>query len=119
MDQQSTNSASSDDEWVDAQSSVNFTNGSTSSVLLSPSPSSSSTSSVFSPGSAAPSTQTSANSNNGTNTSSSDANADEELTPELISQGWRKCFSRRENRYYFFNHLTNKSLWELPGSRKR
>lgn len=104
-----TNSASSDDEYVDAQSSVNFINGTTSSVMLSPSPSSSSpssTSSVFSPGS---SSTAQASANNGAATGD-----DEELTSELIAKGWRKCFSRRENRYYYFNHLSNKSLWEYP-----
>ena len=75
---------SSDDEYVDAQSSINnnfINNNSPEHVLLSPSPSSSSTSSVFSPGSI----QTNVN-NNG-----QIPNADEELTPELIQQGWRKC----------------------------
>lgn len=114
MDHHTTNvtNNSSDDEYVDAQSSINFINGN-SSVLLSPSPSSSSTSSVFSPGSST-SIQL-ANVNSNTNNGQI-ANADEELTPELIQQGWRKCFSKRENRYYFFNHLTNKSLWELPNN---
>lgn len=105
-----TNSASSDDEYVDAQSSVNFINGNNSSVMLSPSPSSSSpssTSSVFSPGSSS-TAQANVNSTNGA------AADDEELTSELIAKGWRKCFSRRENRYYYFNHHTNKSLWEYP-----
>lgn len=28
--------------------------------------------------------------------------------------GWEKCWSRRENRPYYFNRFTNQSLWEMP-----
>ena len=38
----------------------------------------------------------------------------QELHPELVAQGWRRLWSRRENRHYFWNHHTNQSLWELP-----
>ncbi|XP_043199784.1 mRNA (2'-O-methyladenosine-N(6)-)-methyltransferase-like isoform X2 [Amphibalanus amphitrite] len=38
----------------------------------------------------------------------------QELPPELVAQGWRRLWSRRENRHYFWNHLTNQSLWDLP-----
>lgn len=37
-----------------------------------------------------------------------------ELTPELVYQGWRKFWSKRENRPYFWNRLTGESLWEMP-----
>uniref|UniRef100_A0A1B0DCL7 Uncharacterized protein n=1 Tax=Phlebotomus papatasi TaxID=29031 RepID=A0A1B0DCL7_PHLPP len=38
----------------------------------------------------------------------------EELHPDLIAQGWRKFWSKRENRPYFWNKATNESLWEPP-----
>uniref|UniRef100_A0A3B5MHG6 WW domain-containing protein n=1 Tax=Xiphophorus couchianus TaxID=32473 RepID=A0A3B5MHG6_9TELE len=34
--------------------------------------------------------------------------------PELVQAGWSKCWSRRENRPYYFNRFTNQSLWEVP-----
>lgn len=37
-----------------------------------------------------------------------------DLPPELLQQGWRKFWSKRENRPYFFNKVTNESLWEMP-----
>lgn len=37
-----------------------------------------------------------------------------DLPPELLQAGWRKFWSRRENRPYFFNKVTNESLWEMP-----
>ncbi|XP_061147248.1 mRNA (2'-O-methyladenosine-N(6)-)-methyltransferase isoform X2 [Syngnathus typhle] len=37
-----------------------------------------------------------------------------ELPDELIQAGWSKCWSRRENRPYYFNRFTNQSLWEVP-----
>nr|CAG4643775.1 EOG090X02BU [Lepidurus arcticus] len=40
-----------------------------------------------------------------------------ELTPDLLNQGWRKCWSKRENRYYCWNQRTGESLWELPSAR--
>ncbi|XP_059473073.1 mRNA (2'-O-methyladenosine-N(6)-)-methyltransferase isoform X2 [Neocloeon triangulifer] len=36
------------------------------------------------------------------------------LTPELMNIGWRQCWSKRENRPYFWNKVTNESLWETP-----
>lgn len=36
------------------------------------------------------------------------------LTDELVQAGWSKCWSRRENRPYYFNRFTNQSLWEVP-----
>ncbi|KXJ73967.1 hypothetical protein RP20_CCG014654 [Aedes albopictus] len=38
----------------------------------------------------------------------------EELHPELVNQGWRKFWSKREGRPYFWNKLTGESLWEPP-----
>uniref|UniRef100_A0A8D8SHK6 Phosphorylated CTD-interacting factor 1 n=3 Tax=Cacopsylla melanoneura TaxID=428564 RepID=A0A8D8SHK6_9HEMI len=39
---------------------------------------------------------------------------DHELPPELIQQGWRKFWSKRENRPYFWNRVTGESLWDMP-----
>lgn len=33
---------------------------------------------------------------------------------ELVQAGWSKCWSKRENRPYWFNRFTNQSLWEMP-----
>lgn len=35
-------------------------------------------------------------------------------TDELVQAGWEKCWSKRENRPYYFNRFTNQSLWEMP-----
>lgn len=37
-----------------------------------------------------------------------------DLPMELLQAGWRKFWSKRENRPYYFNKLTNQSLWEMP-----
>ncbi|BFZ13338.1 hypothetical protein BsWGS_16377 [Bradybaena similaris] len=37
-----------------------------------------------------------------------------DLPTELLQAGWRKFWSRREGRPYYFNKLTNESLWETP-----
>ena len=37
-----------------------------------------------------------------------------DLPEELLQIGWRKFWSRREQRPYFFNKITNESLWEMP-----
>jgi len=37
-----------------------------------------------------------------------------DMPPELTSQGWRKLWSKRENRPYFWNKLSGESLWEMP-----
>ncbi|XP_038149112.1 mRNA (2'-O-methyladenosine-N(6)-)-methyltransferase [Cyprinodon tularosa] len=37
-----------------------------------------------------------------------------ELPDELVQAGWSKCWSKRENRPYYFNRFTNQSLWEVP-----
>lgn len=36
------------------------------------------------------------------------------LSDELVQAGWEKCWSKRENRPYYFNRFTNQSLWEMP-----
>ena len=38
-----------------------------------------------------------------------------DLPADLLQQGWRKFWSRRENRPYLFNKITNESRWEMPG----
>lgn len=38
----------------------------------------------------------------------------EELPPDLVMQGWRKYWSKRENRFYYWSKLTGESLWEMP-----
>ncbi|XP_055383752.1 mRNA (2'-O-methyladenosine-N(6)-)-methyltransferase isoform X2 [Condylostylus longicornis] len=43
----------------------------------------------------------------------------EELTTELVNQGWRKFWSKRENRPYYWNKITGESLWEMPGAHNR
>ena len=37
-----------------------------------------------------------------------------DLPPELLHQGWRKFWSRRENRPYFFNRMSGDTMWEMP-----
>ena len=37
-----------------------------------------------------------------------------DLSPQLLEAGWRKFFSKREQRPYFFNKFTNQSLWDEP-----
>lgn len=37
-----------------------------------------------------------------------------DLPPELVTLGWRKFWSKRENRWYFWNCNSGESLWELP-----
>ncbi|CAH0557430.1 unnamed protein product [Brassicogethes aeneus] len=37
-----------------------------------------------------------------------------ELPFELQQQGWKRFWSKRENRPYFWNKLTGESLWEMP-----
>nr|CAH7716933.1 unnamed protein product [Callosobruchus chinensis] len=37
-----------------------------------------------------------------------------ELPLELQQQGWKKFWSKREKRPYFWNKLTAESLWEMP-----
>lgn len=39
---------------------------------------------------------------------------DAELPPELIQEGWRKFWSKREGRPYYWNKLSGESLWEMP-----
>lgn len=44
-------------------------------------------------------------------------NYNEELSTELVNQGWRKFWSKRENRPYFWNKMMGKSVWEMPNSK--
>lgn len=37
-----------------------------------------------------------------------------DLPVELLQRGWRKFWSKRENRPYYFNKMTNESLWDPP-----
>ena len=37
-----------------------------------------------------------------------------DMPPELLQQGWRKYWSKRENRPYFFNRANGQTLWEMP-----
>ncbi|XP_058802747.1 mRNA (2'-O-methyladenosine-N(6)-)-methyltransferase [Phymastichus coffea] len=39
---------------------------------------------------------------------------DGELSLELQQQGWKKFWSKRESRPYFWNKLTGESLWVMP-----
>ena len=32
----------------------------------------------------------------------------------ILQAGWRKFWSKREQRPYFFNKLTNESMWDMP-----
>lgn len=42
------------------------------------------------------------------------ASLEYDLPMELTQQGWRKFWSKRENRPYFWNKLSGESLWEMP-----
>lgn len=37
-----------------------------------------------------------------------------DLPADLLAQGWRKFWSKREGRPYYFNKVTNESLWDPP-----
>jgi len=37
-----------------------------------------------------------------------------DLPAELLAAGWRRFWSRRERRPYFYNKLTLESRWEMP-----
>lgn len=37
-----------------------------------------------------------------------------DLPEELLQTGWRRFWSKREGRPYYFNKNTNESLWEMP-----
>lgn len=41
-------------------------------------------------------------------------NYGEELNAELVQQGWKKFWSKRENRPYFWNKISGESMWEMP-----
>lgn len=52
------------------------------------------------------------------NGSSSDSPASHspgsDLPSELLRAGWRKFYSKREQRHYYFNKFSNESLWDQP-----
>lgn len=37
-----------------------------------------------------------------------------DLPNELLEAGWRRFWSKREGREYFFNKFSKQSLWEMP-----
>jgi len=37
-----------------------------------------------------------------------------DLPADLLAAGWRRFWSRRERRPYFYNKLTSESRWEMP-----
>lgn len=41
------------------------------------------------------------------------ANYNEELHPDLVNQGWRRFWSKREHRPYFWNRITGESVWDI------
>ena len=40
--------------------------------------------------------------------------ASDDLSEDLLQIGWRKYWSNREKMPYYFNKITNESLWEMP-----
>ena len=83
----------------------------------SPSPSSSSQSSIMSPPgfgsqSLGPSTHILSDPFRSTDTV-------HELPADMLQIGWRKFWSKREGRHYYFNKNTNESLWEVPTATQR
>lgn len=39
-----------------------------------------------------------------------------DLPAEMLAVGWRKFWSKREQRVYFWNRATGESLWDMPGA---
>ncbi|KAK7070756.1 mRNA (2'-O-methyladenosine-N(6)-)-methyltransferase [Halocaridina rubra] len=37
-----------------------------------------------------------------------------DLPPDMLAAGWRKFWSKREQRVYFWNRVTGESLWDMP-----
>ena len=37
-----------------------------------------------------------------------------DLPPALIEKGWRKWWSQRLNRHYYYNKFSNESVWDEP-----
>jgi hypothetical protein len=64
---------------------------------------------LLSPGLASPGAQSTSS---GSGSGVSDPVHD--LLPELLAAGWRRFWSRREGRPYFYNKLTSESRWEMP-----
>jgi hypothetical protein len=36
-----------------------------------------------------------------------------DLPEEYKEHGWRKCYSKREKRYYYYNKYSHESIWTL------
>ena len=70
------------------------------------------TSLLLSPGLASPGALSTSS---GSGSGSSDPVHD--LPAELLAAGWRRFWSRREGRPYFYNKLTSESRWEVPSLR--
>ena len=52
--------------------------------------------------------------NSSQNSKSSSVDTDPHDVPEEYKQlGWRKCYSNREKRYYYFNKYSQESIWSL------
>ena len=49
--------------------------------------------------------------------SGAESHLEHDLPLEIFQQGWRKCWSKRENRFYFWNKATGESLWDMPPNR--
>lgn len=39
-----------------------------------------------------------------------------DLPAEMLTAGWRKFWSKREQRVYFWNRVSGESLWDMPGA---
>jgi len=63
---------------------------------------------LLSPGLSSPGAQSTSSGSGGT------PDPVHDLPPELLAAGWRRFWSRRENRPYFYNKHTTESRWEMP-----
>jgi len=63
---------------------------------------------LLSPGLSSPGAQSTSSGSGGT------PDPVHDLPAELLAAGWRRFWSRREKRPYFYNKLTSESRWEMP-----
>ena len=63
---------------------------------------------LLSPGLSSPGAQSTSSGSGGT------PDPVHDLPAELLAAGWRRFWSRRERRPYFYNKLTSESRWEMP-----
>jgi len=63
---------------------------------------------LLSPGLSSPGAQSTSSGSGGT------PDPVHDLPAELLAAGWRRFWSRREKRPYFYNKLTSESQWEMP-----